>query len=58
MSESESFIYGELRQTKNKVVFEAEDPTKCPIKTFYIEKWHPFAEGKILQLTIQPVVKK
>ena len=50
----ESYVFAEKRQTKNKVVFEAEDP-KCPTLTIYVEKWSDYAKAKIFILTFKPV---
>jgi len=49
----ESYVFAEKRQTKNKVVFEAEDP-KCPTQTIYVEKWSDYARAKIFILTFKP----
>ena len=53
----ESYVFKEKRQTKNKVVFEAEDP-KCPTLTVYVEKWSDYARAKIFTLTFKPAPQK
>lgn len=50
---AEEFKFLQVRETKNKVVFERES-SKCPISSMYVEKWHSLSGEKTLKVTLQP----